>query len=830
MLPTELVAELPVAAAWLTWPDLTLGFANEHYRRLIGDIAGRGEPLEHVLPAMIGQDRPGRLRAVLSSGEPAWERGVPARPLDHASRPGQVRADVFCQPLRDAGGAVTGVLLLATEVMGEYRDQPDSRALSSELQAAELQAAEDRYRALFHTLPLGVIHYSADGLILEANAAAAEILGIDPEAMLTWPLVPASAAIRPDGTPLPHNESPVVVALRTGQRVSGAVIGVRHAQTGELRWLEITTVPDQPDAAGRPQRAYSVLRDVTAHRQMEAALRDGAQLMGLLSDSDVLGMAIAEEGRLIEANDTFLDLIGYRRPDMGAAGISLEAVTSAPWNGVTQDALAQLRSTGVCQPFEKECLHRDGHRVPVLIGAVAIGRDPLRWVSYVIDLTARQRVQAEQARLRDQSREAQAAAAQAQERLSFLAQAGDLVAAAQDPQDFLRCAAELVTRNLGDFCVVFLPGAQATLTAACLAYREPGGAVTVTDLPGCQLPQAGRLAVQTAWATRASTLVHQARIQVAGQADATCSLGPVLARLRPDCLLATPLISGPDPVGVIAVGRAAGQPCLSEALDVPVMDELARQVAAGVARMTRHARDHTVAETLQRAMLPGSLPDVGGLELAVRYLPATEGIDVGGDWYDAFALGDGRVGLAVGDAVGHNIAAATVMSQVRTMLRAYAVDRDDPAAVMTATSHALARLLPDALATAVYAVLDLPARRLYYATAGHLPPAYVTPAGQVSYLRAAGTMLGVPGPVSYVTGSRRLAPGSRLLFYTDGLIEDRRRDLGAGLSALSRAMRASRDCDAAQTCTAVQAALVPHAPRADDICLLAARLTSQPPA
>src|SRR6201999_1858098 len=86
--------------------------------------------------------------------------------------------------------------------------------------------------------------------------------------------------------------------------------------------------------------------------------------------------------------------------------------------------------------------------------------------------------------------------------------------------------------------------------------------------------------------------------------------------------------------------------------------------------------------------------------------------------------------------------------------------RGDPE-VMTATSNALARLLPDALATAVYAVLDLPARRLYYATAGHLPPAYVTPAGQVSYLRAAGTMLGVPGPATYVTGCRRPAPRSR---------------------------------------------------------------------
>lgn len=816
MPPAELIAGWPAAAAWLTGPDLVLGFANERYQQLIGVRAGPGEPLETVVP---GQGRAGRLRAMLNAGEPVWERGVPTQAPDRPGRREQVLADVFCQPVRDAAGAVTGVLLLAAEVGREYRDGRDNRAL-----ATDLLAAEDRYQTLFHALPLGVIHYAADGLILEANTAAAEMLGIDPDSMLTWPLVPESAAIRPDGTPFPLSEFPVVAALRTGQRVSGAVVGVRHARTGELRWLEITAVPVRLDAAGRPQRVYSLLRDVTAHQQLEAALQDGAQPMELLRDAGVIGVAIAEEGLLIEANDAFLGLLGYRRQDLDA-GISWQAITPPQSDGATRDALAQLRSTGSCRPFEKECLHRAGHRVPVLIGAVVIGRDPLRWASYVIDLTARKRADAERLRLRDQAREAQAAAARAQERLSFLNQAGDLVAAAQDRQDFLRCVAELVTRNLGDFCAVFLPDPDAMLTAACIAYRDPAGAVTVSDLTGCQITPTGRLAVQAAWTTRSSTLVHHARVQLAGRAEAASGLGPVMARLRPDCLLAVPLMAGPDPVGVIAVGRGVGQPCLSEAFDVPVMDELARQVAAGVAHATRNARDHTVAETLQRAMLPGSLPAITGLELAVRYLPASEGVDVGGDWYDAFALGDGRVGLAVGDAVGHNIAAAAVMSQIRATLRAYAVDRPDPAAVMTATSAALARLLPDALATAVYAVLDLPARRLSYASAGHLPPAYVTPAGRVSYLRAAGTMLGAPGPAAYVTASHRLAPGSRLLFYTDGLIEDRRRDLSTGLAALSRAMRTSRDCNAGQTCAAVQAALVPRTPRADDICLLAARLT-----
>ena len=114
----------------------------------------------------------------------------------------------------------------------------------------------------------------------------------------------------------------------------------------------------------------------------------------------------------------------------------------------------------------------------------------------------------------------------------------------------------------------------------------------------------------------------------------------------------------------------------------------------------------------------------------MRYLPATEGAAVGGDWYDAFPLAGGRVGLVIGDVSGHNIASASIMGQVRSMLRAYAIDDPDPAAALERTNAAVVRLLPDALATVVYAVLDPATGDLAYANAGHPPPVIATVAGQ----------------------------------------------------------------------------------------------------
>ena len=811
-------ADLPVAVALVNGPDLAVQVANDRYLALVGgvDLAGRSMPA--VVPEFSAQEIVGLFRQVLESGEPAWRHELAAWTGHHQGRPERVFVDALYQPVRDDTGQVTGVLFFGADVTAQVLARQGNQ---------ELAAVKDRYRTLFDALPFGVIGYSADGLIMEVNPAASEIIGLPAEELLTWPLPMAARAVREDGTPLGAGELPLEVALSTGRPVVDTVIGLPDEQGGGPRWLKVTAVPYLPDDAGRPQRAYVMFRDITQQRLKDAALQDSAELMGRLREANVLGVVAVEDGRIVQANDAYLDILGYTREDLEAGRLDWRTLTPPEWTAAMEHAVAQLRSTGAFRPFEKECVHRDGHRVPVLIGGAVADRDPLRWTAYVVDLSARQR--AEQIRIAAAARvrTARAEAQIARERLGFLIRAGELVSVATDREELLSRAAKLVVPGLADLCVTFLPGDDGMLRATSVARLGPWGEVAVTDLRDLRIPRAGSLLVQAAWET-GRTIVKESSAERRAQGPHFGSpLQQIVDQADPRSVLAVPLMSGEQPLGVITLGRAAGRPDFAQSSDIPVVEELARQLAAGLANADRSAWDHAVAQALQRAVLPDALPRIAGLDLAARYLPTTVGLDVGGDWYDVFAFGDGRVGLAVGDVVGHNLAAASVMGQVRNLLRGYAVDKIDPAAVLTATGSALERLLPDALATVVYAVLDTAAGQLSYASAGHPPPACVTPAGEVSYLDAdPDAILGLGS--GFTTRYRRLAPGSTLLFYTDGLIEDRRRDLGEGLARLAGVMRHDAARSAEQTCAAVLTAMVGTAPRADDVCMLAVRLAGPP--
>ena len=208
--------------------------------------------------------------------------------------------------------------------------------------------------------------------------------------------------------------------------------------------------------------------------------------------------------------------------------------------------------------------------------------------------------------------------------------------------------------------------------------------------------------------------------------------------------------------------------------------------------------------------------------MAVRYLPATGGMDVGGDWYDVFPLGGGRVALAIGDVAGHSIRSAAIMGRIHSMLRAYTLDHPGPAEVLRCTNAAVCQLLPDAVATAFCAVLDLPSGDLTYANAGHPPALLDRGDGHVGYLdRASGAMLGASADTDYTASHETVPPGARLLLYTDGLIEDRRRDITVGFSNLAQAMRGSRAQTAERTCQLAQSAMLGSGTRADDVCILA---------
>jgi serine phosphatase RsbU (regulator of sigma subunit) len=447
----------------------------------------------------------------------------------------------------------------------------------------------------------------------------------------------------------------------------------------------------------------------------------------------------------------------------------------------------------------------------------------------VVDLSARQRAERERADLQARARANRAEADSARERLAFLMRAGALVAATRDRGDLLDQVTRLVVPSLADYCVVFLPTADGMLRADSLSHRNRALARQLAALREHPVPPAGPLHLQLAYTTGTSQLSRDVADQMPGWASAEPGLIGVVRLMRPRSSVATPLLGPQGSLGVIVLSRGARRPRFTDA-DVQVIEELARRLSQGLANTDAFAREHAIAETLQRSLLPDCLPQLPGLDLAVRYLPATEEAHVGGDWYDAFLLDGDRIGLVIGDVAGHSIASASVMGQVRSLLRGYAIDNPEPGRVLERANTAVARLLPEALASIAYAVLDVATGDLSYANAGHPPLAIVTDAGYAEYLDdATCAMLGADADAAYTTGYRLLKPGTRLLFYTDGLIESRHRDITDGLAILAETLRRSGPGSAEQTCAMTHAALLGTGQRHDDVCLMTARLTGARP-
>jgi PAS domain S-box-containing protein len=817
----ELIEHMPAAVAYMSGPDLVYEIANDEYRRIVGDRELIGRPLREVLPE-LHQEHVATVRQVMLTGQQLRFR-EPKSWIRHGDGGvEQIYVDFTYRPVRDPATGVAGVLIHAADVTEYVRD----RRMLEEL-AERLAATEERYRTLFETMPQGVVHYSADGSVIGVNPAAIELLGLS-EPMTSWPLARSSSAVHEDGSAYQFDELPVMVALRTGEIVADQVVGTSDERTGALRWFRLTAVPDARDARGRPQRAYVMFADITEQRRAEAALREGNRMLGRLREANSLGVAVVDDNGIEEANDALLDILGYTRDDFEAGRIHWRTITPPEWAASTEDAVRQLRRTGACRPFEKEHIHRDGHRVPVLIGAAVIDWHPLRWATYVVDLTARQRAEQERAALLAGEHEARTEAAVAQDRLAFLLRAGDLVAATSSRDDLLEQVTKLVVPTLADYCVAFEPTTDGKLSATKLTHRDAAKEEVLKLLREHPIPAMGPLISQQAYATASTRLAREFNARTPRWTDAAPGLLRVADHVNPTSALAVPLVVGEQPLGVLLLGRGEGRPLFTET-DIALVEELARRLAAGLANADTFAREHTVAETLQHALLPATLPKVEGLDLAVHYLPASDGVHVGGDWYDAFPLGRGRVGLAIGDVAGHSIDSASIMGQIRGLLRGYAIEDAAPQDVLRRTNMAIVKLLPETVATAFYGVLDPVAGDLHYAIAGHPPPLHAGDRGHAEYLDSpAGTMLGVSAGTLFAAGHRRLQAGAGLLLYTDGLVEDRHRDIADGLDMLSAAFERCARQSAQQICQSVQADLLGASPRADDVCILAVRLPGTP--
>ncbi len=195
-------------------------------------------------------------------------------------------------------------------------------------------------------------------------------------------------------------------------------------------------------------------------------------------------------------------------------------------------------------------------------------------------------------------------------------------------------------------------------------------------------------------------------------------------------------------------------------------------------------QQRTIAQTLQHALLPTSLPALRGIETSARYVPAASGIDVGGDWYDLVSVGDQKLILLLGDVSGHGLEAATTMASLRHAALAYAVKEPTPAAVLESLSAFVASTPGHYFATVMCALLDVETSQMRLASAGHLPPLLITGQESEFVAQRTGPAIGVSPAASYEETSVATPPGATLIAYTDGLVERRGEILDVGLKRL----------------------------------------------
>ncbi|CAL9351833.1 hypothetical protein SUDANB176_00491 [Streptomyces sp. enrichment culture] len=296
-----------------------------------------------------------------------------------------------------------------------------------------------------------------------------------------------------------------------------------------------------------------------------------------------------------------------------------------------------------------------------------------------------------------------------------------------------------------------------------------------------------------------------------------------------------PLISGKQAwafLPLIISGRPVGccilsydEPHAFHAEERAVLTSLAGLVAHALDRARMYDTKHDLAHSLQQALLPRTLPAVTGLRVAARYLPATRGMDIGGDFYDVIRLGDSAAAAVIGDVQGHNAAAAALMGQVRTAVHAHATFGTSPEQVLSGTNRLVTDLGPDLFTSCLYVHLDFARRRATLAAAGHPPPLLRLPDGETRPVEVRpGPPLGIDPDAAFPVTAVPLTPGLTLALYTDGLVETPGADIGDSIARLAHRLAHADDRNLDRLVDELLAQAGTAGQRADDIALLVLHL------
>ncbi|PDP89580.1 DNA-binding protein [Glycomyces fuscus] len=372
------------------------------------------------------------------------------------------------------------------------------------------------------------------------------------------------------------------------------------------------------------------------------------------------------------------------------------------------------------------------------------------------------------------------------ERLALLADTTAHLISNVDVERSLLRVVELILPRLADWAVIDLISEGDEVSRSLVVQADDGRVTVREDLQGPMppVPETSSMPLSKALRGAASTLVNREIYDGPPDTGIAVEQRRLFEVTGINTAAIAPIRGPREVLGAMTLGRTGSYHPFARS-DLALLEDIARRVGIALENARHYQRQRQVAETMQRYLLP-QLPQLSGVEMTVRYLPAPDVSHVGGDWYDAFPLPRGDTALVIGDVVGHDLEAAAGMAQLRNMLRAYTWAQEQPPhRTIECLDQALEHISDVHMATLVLAHLTVDEAgrwELLWASAGHPPPLLIHHDGITRYLEeGSGVLLGAGVSRPRADARTALPPGSTLLFYTDGLVEARGQSLDEGL-------------------------------------------------
>jgi PAS domain S-box-containing protein len=825
----------------------------------------RNVAVSHVDPAKVALARElqqrfppdldaptGAANVALRTGEPELypelspdllERaGADAEQIDIIRSLGMTSAMVV--PLRARERVLGALTLIATE--GRHGYGPEDLALAELIaaraaiavdnarlyrDAREQERRSDEARALLDTLidqaPIGVGFVDREGCYVRVNEALAEING-----------VPAADHVgRTVAEVIPAVAPTVTAQLERILAGGGPLADVdveRPRADGSSGFYLVSYYPVH--LAGEALGMGITVLDITARVRASEELRGQRDLYeALLRAQSELGEAFAlvDGEQIVFVNEATEHLTGRSAAELYALASVFELLPPEQHRPVAGRLRAAREGVERERAFMTELVRPDGTHVAIEAAGRPLPGADERLVIIARDVTERRQQEAERERLLQTEQAARRASEAAHARVRLLADASALLERSMSDADSVQEVAELLVARLSDSAMIDVLGRDMRIRRLGAASRVPGG-----DRVLARLAEGERLQARSD-----HPIVRTLREQQAAFLDDPAAqhmrdvarTDEELERLRAAAgrsVAVVPLVARGRSVGALSVGWQA--PSRRPTRDEwSLIEALAQRIALAVDSALQYQERAYVARTLQQSLLPGTLPTIPGADVAAEYVAAGEGMEVGGDFFDVFAVGgQDEWALVIGDVCGKGAEAAAVTALARYTLRAVTSRSPSPARSLATLNEEMLRQMPEPrFLTAVLghlAVAPGGGGRLTLSSGGHLPPLVLRAAGGVEIAECRGMVLGVEADARSVDCPLDLAPGDAIVLYTDGITEARA-DRPLSATVLAEALRPVLDEGAAAMARRAVALAEEHARGGlrDDVAVLVVRLTER---